>query len=241
MWLNKNKYSVLGATLILLSTHGLISQNVLLDKYFSIEGNNPYISDNCLAFDALKSKYLSPNGHGWRNELKKKDALRRDLYNTVESISADITFRCSPGVKTVFTQYHENNTSTLLLLFIADINDKQLSNGIAKDGVFDIYFIATQPNGNKVKMPLGVAKSNETFKYSVMNQNGNIEIGFNDKVVKIKLKDSPKVYLKIGNYLQAQDSITGNQSEQRDFEFFYRTNGIVEDEIVFKNVVYKSE
>ena len=48
---------------------------VNLAKYFDIEGNNPYKNDK-LVFSALESIYLSNNGHGWRNELKKKEVFR---------------------------------------------------------------------------------------------------------------------------------------------------------------------
>jgi len=235
------KRTVLTIVAIILTIQLIQAQNTHLYSYFDIEGNDPQLLDDSLHFSALKSKYISTNGHGWRNELKKKNDLRKDMYDTVESISARVRITLSPGVKTIFTQYHGNDTSTLFLLFISDIRDKDLINGIAVDGIFDVYFIATKQNGDRINVPLSTIKSNDQFVYSIKNDKGKLTILFNDMVTEVMLKDSPQVYLKFGNYLQAQDPYTGEQSNQKEFAMFYVKNGIVNDDIVFESFEYKSE
>ena len=211
-----------------------------LPEYFDCEGNPPFTREGPLFFSALQSRYLSPNGHGWRNELKKKAPLRKSMYETRESLSAKVTFRLSSGAKTVFVQYHEAGTGTLLMMFIGDIQNKALLNGIACDGIFDIYCRVTQEDGRSITLPLCTGHSGDTFPYRMENKNGEVTITLNEKTVSIRTKDAPMVYLKFGDYLQAQDPYTGKQHTQSDFETFYAGSHITEDEILFEDLVFQN-
>jgi phage tail tube protein FII len=206
------------------------------EEVFACEGNNPIISNNKLKFSALGSKYLSPNGHGWRNELKRKIKLRTDMYKTEESLSAIVTFWLSNGAKTIFSQYHEANTSTLLLVFIGDIKDKILINGIPNDGIFDIYCVYINEHGKRQEISMGEAKSGGSFRFKINNNCGNIILTVNDKSVSFKTKNSKKVYFKFGDYIQAQDPVTSKQADSNKFSEFYTKHGISEDIIEFSEI-----
>lgn len=64
-------YKKIIITFILLVNSIAYSQD--LSTYFDIEGNSPYLDKENLLFSAIDSKYVSKNGHGWRNELKRKN------------------------------------------------------------------------------------------------------------------------------------------------------------------------
>lgn len=208
-----------------------------LSTYFDIEGNSPYLDKENLLFSAIDSKYVSKNGHGWRNELKKKKAFRKSMFETYEIISSNILFDLSNGSKTIVTQYHQQDTSTLLLVYIADIKSKKLINGKANDGIFDMYVIYKNGSNKKVVLPITTLNPNTIYSYYFGNSFGNIKIVVNEKEVQFKTKDSQKVYLKFGDYLQAQNPITNKRIAKEDFNDFYKQN-IKTDKIEFRKISY---
>ncbi len=210
-----------------------------LSDFFDIEGKNPYSSNGALEFSALESKYLTPNAHGFRNELKKIKNLRKDISQTKESLEADVSFWLSNGAKTIFLQYHEEGTTTLLLVIAGDIEDKMLENGVANDGIFDIYMIAINSENKKSKISLGTAKNGQVSHFKMSNNYGEITVSLNDKTASFKSKESENVYLKFGSYLQAQSPKDGTRAKYGEYEKFYEENKIIEDKVIFQNLSYK--
>ena len=191
---------------------GYTSEDVVsaakLQEYFDCEGDDPYRNNGELQFSALSSKLLTANGHGWRNELKKKSELRKSMYTTREKLSATVQADLSPGVKTMIVQYHDNAQGTLLKVFLADIQNGKIINGIANDGIFDIYAVFTKPDGSEMVSPLAAYRPGEPVTFSVENREGTITVSVDAVSVTETVKDCEGAYFKFGNYLQAQDAIT---------------------------------
>jgi hypothetical protein len=212
----------------------------MITPYFLCEGNEPFRTGEKLTFSALASKCLTANGHGWRNELKIKQALRRDMSNTEETLTATVSFDLSNGAKTIFVQYHEASTKTLLKFYIADCESALCLNGKANDGIFDVFVRITDPVGIERTYPFITIKSGESFDFTLQNELGLVTVVVNGKKVSARAKDSENVYLKFGNYLQAQDPVTGMQeTDKAKYGTFYQNHGITRDEVVFTNVTYK--
>ncbi len=216
------------------------AQDTSILAFFDCEGNSPFVEDR-LEFSALASKVLTKNGHGLRNELKRKASHRRSMYQTRESLSGTISYKLSMGAKTIVAQYHDGNTGTLFKLFVADIRDSHLGNGVAKDGIFDVFARIDDTAGKEVLYPFITIHGNGSFDFALAADNGLISLSINGKTVIQKTKDSPGVYLKFGDYLQAQDPETGKQESHGQIANFYERFGITQDKIVFENVKYCKE
>jgi hypothetical protein len=208
-----------------------------LHAYFDVEGNDPY-RDSELVFSALQSDLLTPNGHGLRNELKKKQSRRLAMSDTSETLEGDVEFHLSAGAKTVFLQYHREDERTLVLFEIGDVRQPSLTNGIARDGVFDIYAIVRLPDDTVETVPFIALPNGSSFHFAVFNDRGLVSLMVNGQIVTRQVGDSPAAYLKFGDYLQAQDPETGKQAEYSGIRGFYRAQGITEDRLIFRHVQY---
>jgi hypothetical protein len=217
-----------------------------LKEYFEVEGNNPYVADGTLRFSALESKYKSPNGNGWRNEVKIKEELRKNMAKTYEDFSADVKVTLSKGAKTIVAQHHEDGLGTIVKVYVADTRDDpdENQNAISADGIFDVFVRITRMNGGKkeeVTTSFGTIRSGETFRLDVSNHNGNISVTALGRTVTEKAKDAPGAYFKFGDYLQAQNPITMKKCSRDAFEKCYKDAGITQSVIEMTNVVYTRE
>lgn len=221
----------------LLQGPGAMAQTDDLQQWFDYEGARPFRGDR-LEFSALDSQTLTQNGHGIRNELKRKDRDRRSMYETSESLSGTIAYQLSPGAKTIVIQYHEGDTETLFKLYVADVQDKHLINGIANDGVFDVYARIKDVEGKEKVYPFLSIPGRGEFDFTLTANHGTISITIAGKTVSQKTQDSQGVFLKFGDYLQAQDPVTDQQATHAQIPDFYKKQGITVDHITFTNVKY---
>ena len=125
-----------------------------------------------------------------------------------------------------------------------------MKNGIANDGIFDVYVTIRKPDGtrdNEVVI-LGTVTSGEIFHYEVINDHGTLTMSALGERATVTSADSSSSYLKFGNYQQARDPVSRDRlslpkphsAEARDkFLDYYASYGMTESEIVFRNVFYQ--
>lgn len=230
----------LAAALALVPMH-LGADDLGLPPGFDVEGPDPVVSGPEgpeLVFSALASRVLTSNGHGLRHEVKRRAQDRRPMADTSETLSATVGFALSPGAKTIVVQYHEGDTQTLFKLYIGDLADRRLTNGVASDGVFDVYARIDDPQGNEVVYPFLALRSGGRFSFALHADRGVITLTVDGKTVVQKTKDADGVFLKWGDYLQAQDPVTGRQEAHEGIPTFYERHGITVDTVTFGKVVY---
>ena len=210
-----------------------------LQSIFDTEGDSPYISDDLLTFDALKSQHTTPNGNGWRNELKVKKELRVGISETYEEFDTRVTINMSPGSKTIVAQHHASDTGTLMKVYISDTNESGFINSKAADGIFDVYARLRKDDGSEAKHALGTMTSGESFDLRVVNNYGLVSVEAFGETASLNVKDDSAAYFKFGNYLQAQDPYTlAKVEDSNDFGSFYEDFGITRSEIRMKNTKY---
>ena len=213
--------------------------HTVLKSIFDTEGDSPYADASTLRFDALKSKHTTPNGHGWRNELKVKKDLRIAMSGTYEEFQADLTIDLSPGSKTIIAQHHASDTGTLMKVYVSDTSESGFDNSIAIDGIFDVYVRLRNNDGSEEKISLGTVISGDTFNLHVINDYGDVSVSALGTSTSLKVKDDSSAYFKFGNYLQAQDPVTMKKvKKSRDFGEFYADQGIIKSVITMTNVNY---
>lgn len=206
-----------------------------LQQLFAVEGNSPYTSpyNGTVIFSAMTSKYASPNGHGYRNELKVASALRLTAAQTHEHFSGRVTPTLPNGAKTIIAQYHVDGLDTILKVYVQDTKDGTGTDGVDNNGVFDILARILGPGGKEVSEALGTVRSGESF---------NLDIRFDagDAVVTVDTDDGAhytaqtsvpaddrKIYFKFGDYLQALDPATGGHtSDPKKWDEYYRLHHI---------------
>lgn len=210
-----------------------------LQKYFDIEGLSPYISPDRLRFDALASKHVTPNGHGWRNELTIKKSLRTSFNKTYEHFSAKVNVSLSKGSKTIISQFHAADTGTLVKVYISDTSESGFYNSISTDGIFDVYVRMKNESGKEQKFTLGSIKSGGSFSLDIVNNYGNVTVSALGSSAYLRVKNDSGAYFKFGNYLQAQNPDTMDQVENSSmFGDFYRKNNITTSIVEFTNLTY---
>jgi hypothetical protein len=210
-----------------------------LEKYFDVEGNSPFVTSTLLRFDPLASKYVTPNGHGWRNELTIKEDIRTYLYKTYEHFSADIAVNLSKGSKTIISQFHGSGTGTLVKVYLSDTSESGFYNSQSTDGIFDVYVRMLGTDGKERKYPLGVIKSGASMHLDIVNNHGDVTVTALGNSARQQVKDGSGAFFKFGNYLQAQDPDTMEQVENSDdFAYFYSSHNITTSILDFTKVTY---
>ncbi|MES2149032.1 MAG: polysaccharide lyase family 7 protein [Pseudomonadota bacterium] len=184
---------------------------------FDLEGNTPFPSPyaGTLNFSALTSKFATPNGHGYRNELKIAEKNRRTIELTREHFSALVTPTLPNGAKTIIAQYHVDGLDTILKVYVQDTADGQLLDGKPNNGIFDVVAKLRGTNGKDVATALGTVRSGESFALDIKFANGDaIVMVKTDKNGSIETErtrikgDKRNIYFKFGDYLQALDPAT---------------------------------
>ncbi|TEW55771.1 hypothetical protein E2R68_05190 [Psychromonas sp. RZ22] len=207
--------------------HGELNEDDHLISYSPIE----------MSFDALAAKHVTPNGNGWRHELKIKSSggYRVAMTEVYELFKAKITANLSNGSKTIVAQHHADTTATITKLYIADLDEGGFANAPdgtesdskAMNGIFDVYIRLAKPDGSgETKHLLTTIKSGESFYFEEENDHGLVTVKINGQALApIMVNDSSASYFKFGNYHQAQNPETGDKlasgNADGDYEEFY--------------------
>lgn len=203
------------------------------------EGRDPRVG-NAMIFDALREQHVTPNGNGWRHELKISSDKRHDMSGQYEAFRAKIKAELSPGSKTIVAQHHASDTGTIMKLYISDTNESGFFDSVANNGVFDVYVrMAREDGSGEDKFALGTITSGDSFDLHVINNYGKVTVTAMDRTFQLDVEDSSEAYFKFGNYLQAQIAETGKNIEDKDdWEAFYADAGITESVVTFTDVFY---
>jgi len=206
-----------------------------------------------MKFDALAAKHTTPNGNGWRHELKIKSSgdYRVGMTELFEEFKAKITAKLDPGAKTIVAQHHADTTATITKLYIADLDeggfdnapDGTESDSVAMNGIFDVYIrLAKEDGSGETKHLLTTIRSGESFDFEEINDHGTVTIKINGQSLSpITVNDSSASYFKFGNYQQAQNPETGEKlasgDEDDEYEDFY-AKYFSTSEITFTDMSY---
>ncbi len=207
-------------------------------SFWDVEGKDPRQGD-VMVFDALREKVVTPNGNGWRHELKIKKALRVGMTEVFEDFQARVKVDLSNGGKTIVAQHHAGDTGTIVKLYVSDTREKRLIDSRPGNGVFDVYVRLTREDGSgEEKRALGTIKTGDSFDFHIINDRGMVTVSAFEKTFGLRVKDSSKSYLKFGNYLQAQDPYTMRKSKSKGWADFYGDAKITTSVITFSNIKY---
>jgi hypothetical protein len=222
-----------------------------LSALFELEGESPFPTPyaGTLNFSALKSKYDSGNGHGYRNELKIAKKQRLGVLATSESFSARVTPMLPNGAKTIVAQYHLEGLDTMLKVYVQDTLDRKALDGQAENGVFDILARITGSDGKEVMTTLGTVRSGDSFALDIRLANGEATVAVKtDKhgtmqTARTRVKDAGRaIYFKFGDYLQALDPETqGKTTERAKWDAYFAAKRIDSSQVSFSGVVFKRD
>lgn len=220
-----------------------------LQRLFALEGNSPYPSPyaGTLNFSALESKYASPNGHGYRNELKIADRERLSLADTREHFAARITATLPNVAKTIVAQYHVEGLDTILKVYVQDTEDRKGLDGKSGNGVFDILVRILGTDGKEATTALGTVRSGESFDLDIVFNAGEAQVtartatGGTLKTPLTRIRpDTRKIYFKFGDYLQARDPVTDEHTiSPEKWDEYYRQNNINSSHVRFSHAVFE--
>ncbi len=220
-----------------------------LNTWFEVEGESPYASpfNGTMTFSALRSKYDSGHGHGYRNEVKIVKSLRVPASATNEHFRARVTPTLPNGAKTIVAQYHNDGYDTLLKIYVQDTADKKGLDGKANNGVFDIIGRIAGTDGKEVVTALGTIKSGESFDLDIQLVKGEAVASVNTatngaiQTTKMKVKENGLgIFFKFGDYLQARDPVTNEPTiEKAKWDAYFQQNGIASSQIVFSQVNFE--
>ena len=230
----------------------VIDPNSVFDfTIWDVEGENPVQRDGTLSFDALEQCVVTPNGNGCRHEVKVLESERFGLTEQYEFFSAEITANLSRGSETIVAQHHPEETGTLAALYLSDTQDRAdgVENGVARDGIFDVFATVRRPGGGRDNetVVFGTVRNGEPFNYQVINDHGEMIITMLGRTVRLQSADSSESYFKFGNYLQARDPVTLvrqdldkplGPEDRAAFLDYYRSKGITESVVDFRNIQY---
>ena len=219
---------------------------------WEIEGETPITRDGAFSFNALDQCVVTPNSNGCRHEMKVLQSERFGLTEQYEYFKANIQADLSPGADTIVVQHHPQETGTLAALYLSDRTNpygfQGMENGIAYDGVFDVFVTVRMPGTlQNQAVILGTIQSGESFDYEVINDHGNLIISGLGKRVEIQPANSSISYLKFGNYIQAIDPDSGvrinldkplGPEDRANFLEYYANLGIDKAVVIFRDVQY---
>ena len=229
-----------------------VDPNTVFDfLIWEVEGEVPVSRAGDLEFDALGQCVITPNGNGCRHEQKIETAERYGLTEQYERFSATIEASLSPSSETIVAQHHPEETGTLAALYLSDRNqaNPNVENGIASDGIFDVYATVRIPGSleNEVVV-FGTVLNGVPFDYEVINDHGVLTMTALGETFTLTSADSSSSYFKFGNYLQARDPVTGERIDlpkphtpdaRGKFLDYYRALNITESIMTFRNVEYE--
>ena len=206
-------------------------------SFWEAEGVDPRHGDT-MVFDALREKRVTPNGNGWRHELKIKVPQRVGMTEIYEDFEARVKVDMSSGGKTIVAQHHAGDTGTIVKLYVADTKEKRLIDSRPNNGVFDVYVrLAREDGSGEEKRALGTIKTGDSFNLRITNDKGMVTVSAFDKTFSLRVRDSSKSYLKFGNYLQAQDPYTNRKvKSKKGWAKFYRDAKITTSVMTFSNI-----
>ena len=207
---------------------------------WDVRGSNPIIGDT-MVFDALASKFVTPKGHGWRHELKIKSKKRVSIQNAYEDFKANVQVNSSAGAKTLITQYYAAGKGTIMKLYVSDFKEKGLKDGIAGNGIFDVYveLVEDDVSGAKTKKSLGTLVSGDAFDFSIVVVNGYLAVNAFGESASSIVTDDALSYMTFGNYLQAQSIKSGKYVKNpKEYGKFYKNAGITTSKLVFRELSY---
>jgi len=219
---------------------GNLDENAHLISYSPIE----------MKFSALEAQHETPNGHGWRHELKVKSSgdYRVPMTKVYELFKAKIKADLSDGSKTIVAQHHAETTDTITKLYIADLDeggfenapDGTKSDSVAMNGIFDVYIrLAKEDGSGETKHLLTTIRSGESFDFEEENDHGKVTVSINGQSLdSIKVDDSSESYFKFGDYHQAQNPETGEKIDDKDDWPSFYDEYISESDITFTNMSY---
>jgi len=208
---------------------------------WDMRGENPTVGDS-LVFKPLTTKFVTPKGNGWRHELKIKSNKRAVIKDVYEDFKANLRLNLSNGSKTIFAQYYAAGKGTIMKLYISDAKESGVEDGVANNGIFDVYVILAEDdilNAGKTKKPLGTVNTGDNFDFQIVNVNGYIAVNALGESVNSIVIDDAESYLVFGNYLQAQDPNTAKYvTKPEQYGQFYKNAGITNSELIFSHLSY---
>ena len=213
---------------------------------FETEGNNPYMDDGTEHYNAFESSVVTPNGNGIRNENKIPEEDRVAMANTNESLTGTVTPELSAGSQAIITQWHGEGEGALVKLYVddqdADVQTAGAENGVAGDGIFDVYIVYHDESGDPVRVNLGTTESGQPMDLAFEKRGNEFTADVNGVSTSFSAPDDEEVYLKYGMYLQTKDPLTGEKAKPNEggMEILER-NGITHASATFENLVYNRE
>ena len=214
---------------------------------WDMEGADPRVGDT-MEFDALREQHVTPNGNGWRHELKIKEEKRVAMTAVFEDFQANIKVEMSDGSKAIVAQHHASDTGTIMKLYVSDTSETGFtptnagveSDSVASNGIFDVYVrLAREDGSGEDKQLLGTMVSGQNFDFRVINDHGYVTVSAFGESFSRTIEDSTDSYLKFGNYLQAQDPETREDvDDSDDWAAFYASEGITESLLTFSSINY---
>lgn len=216
------------------------------EKHFETEGLSPYQANGSQKFDAFASDVRTENGNGIRNENKIKEEDRVDMASTNESFSATVTPDLSPGSQAMISQWHGEGEGALVKLYVddqdGDVQTAGAENGVAGDGVFDVYTVYKDDQGEQHRINHGTITEGESLDVNFEKQGNDFTANINGTSADFSVIDDPGVYFKYGMYLQTKDPLTGEKAQPNDGGMdILERNGITKASATFDNANFSRE
>ena len=222
------------------------SSQAEFEQHFETEGNSPYQADGTQFFDAFASDVRTVNGNGIRGENKIKEEDRVAMDQSNESFSATITPDISPGSQAIISQWHGQDEGALVKLYVDDqdggVQTAGAENGVAGDGVFDVYTVYKDDKGDQHRINHGTITEGESLDVNFEKNGNDFSANVNGVAADFSVIDDPEVYFKYGMYLQTKDPMSGEKAQPDDggMEILERNN-ITKASALFENASFTRE